>query len=181
MSYIVASVVFIIVIALSSAFAFGICLAIVYGLMWVLHSLIGLPYAAASSSAFVLFMIGALMYAVMIFFMTQNKLLGLVLALYILLVMPVMYAAAFNAHRIWTSPEILGEGRYIPGEYWAYVSGLAGQAANWASSMVPALSGLFKFVESSPLLTGVVSSVLSTIVLAPFMAGRARKMQEARI
>ncbi|HVZ99747.1 MAG TPA: hypothetical protein VG841_05490 [Caulobacterales bacterium] len=167
MGLIIGLIVFAIAIAIGSAVSFGVSLAIVYGLMWLLHDVLSLPYAAASSTAFVLFLFGVVFYAIGVFAKSENKGVGLILAVYVLLVMPIMYAAAFNAHRIWTHTTVVGDGRYLPGEYWSVVTNYASLAAAKISDVVPAMSGVFSAISNNALLTGIVASAFSTLVLQP--------------
>ncbi len=146
---------------------FGISLVIVYGLMWLLHSLLDIPYAAASSASFVLFLIGAVMVAAMFLFGSQNKTWGIFFALYSLLATPIMYAAAFNAHRIWTNVEDVGDSVYLPGQVWNSTSEVAGGLTAQLTTLIPALSGFFNFISGNALLTGIVASAFSTLVFQP--------------
>ena len=165
-------VAFVIGATIGAAIGFGIALALVYGLMWLLSGLLELPYATASSVSFVIFSIGAVIWAATVFFASENKLLGLLVAIYALIATPVMYAAAFNAHRIWTRAVVSPGERYLPGEAWSAIEQTSGIVTDKLASLVPALRIVFDTVNGSPLLTGIVCSFLTAVVFQPMVARR---------
>jgi hypothetical protein len=164
-------VLFALFLAIFGAIAFGIALAFVYGLMWLLNDVVDLPYVAASSAAFVVLMVLVVFGAIGQWAQAQEKLVGFFTALYSLLVGPIMYAAAFNAHRVWTHADVGGDTRYLPGEYWGIVSNAGGWVAAQVSTLAPATTGVFQTIENSSLLTGIVSSAFTALVFTPMARG----------
>lgn len=154
-------------VAIVAVIGFGVAIAIVYALLWLLSDVLGIHYAAASSTAFVLFMIGAVLQAIGMLFRFENKLAGILAALYSLIATPIAYAAAFNAHRIWTHAEVVGDSPYLPGQFWAFVSDNVGVVAAQIVSVAPALNGLFQTISDNALLTGIVASAFSSLVFQP--------------
>lgn len=152
-------------LALGLAIIVGISLGIVYGLMWLLADLLGLPYAAASSTAFAILSVFVVLGAITQFFKADNKGLGFTQAVLSILVGPLTYAASFRAHATWTDAD-LGGSRYLPGEYWQQITDASGWAVQRLATAAPALGDSFQAVQGSPLLTQIVASAVSGIALA---------------
>lgn len=152
--------------ALGLAFAFGVFLAMVYGLMWLLHSLLEQPYAAASSTTFVLLSLTILWNSTKSWFASKNKLTASLLTLYAIVSGPLILAVAFNLHSAWTNAEITG-GRYLPGEYWSLVSGNVAWAAGQVMAVAPVVGDVYETVSSNNLLSNVVAMAFGALVLTP--------------
>jgi hypothetical protein len=167
MQFLLGLVFLVIFVAIVAVIGFGVALGIVYGLLWLLNDLLGIHYAAASSTAFVLFMIGAVLQAIGMIFKFENKLMGFFVGLYALIATPIAYAAAFNAHRIWTNADVVGDSPYLPGQFWAFVSENVGAVAAQILSVAPALNGLFQTISENALLTGIVASAFSSLIFQP--------------
>lgn len=152
--------------AVGLATALAVFLGVVYALMWLLTAVLEQPYAAASSTTFVLMSLALVINAALNWWRSDRKVQAGLFTIYAALSGPLLLVVAFNLHSYLTDPEITG-GRYLPGEVLGLVAGSADWTARQAMALMPALGNIYEAMNSNWVLSAIGNSLLSGFVLIP--------------